>query len=60
MLPESDSEDSHNIDGSHHSSFASSVVIPHSGNFLPVINTVHNEIAVNLPVVAEQNMHNPL
>ena len=59
-LPESDSEDSHNIDGSDHSSVSVSVVMPNSGNILPVVNTMHNEIAVDLLVITEQNMDNPL
>ena len=59
MLPESDSEDSHNIHGSDNSSVSSSVVIPNSGNTLPVVNTIHNEVAVDLPAVAEPNMNNP-
>ena len=59
MLPESDSEYSHNIDGSDNSSVSSSVVIPNSGNTLPVLNTIHNEVAVDLLIVAESNMNNP-
>ncbi len=59
MLPESDSEDSHHIHGSDNSSVSSSIVIPNSGDTLPVLNTVHNEVAVDLPAVDEPNMNNP-
>ena len=59
MLPESDSEDSHNIHGSDNSSVSSSVVIPNSGDTLPVLNTINNEVAVDLPAVGAPNMNNP-
>ena len=53
MLPESDSKESHNIDGSDNCS------VPNSVNKLPVVNAIHNKVAVDLPVIAKPNMDNP-